>query len=80
MMGWYGGGMGMVGWLLMGTFWVALLVVILWLVVRLLPATDRPDRGSPEEILDRRFARGEIDAETYEAQRATLTAARTVRR
>ena len=31
---------------------------------------------SPEDILDRRFARGEIDLETYQAQRAALATAR----
>jgi putative membrane protein len=81
MMGWYGGGMGFGGWLLMGVFWLVLLGVILYLVVRLLPAgsgagsgRERPE--SPEEILDRRFARGEIDVETYQAQRAALVSAR----
>jgi putative membrane protein len=84
MMGWYGGGMGLMGWLFMGTFWVALLALIVWLVVRLLPSADRAgDRGSvdsPEDILDRRFARGEIDDETYAAQRTALTANRGSRR
>jgi putative membrane protein len=85
MMGWYGGGMGPGAWLLMGLFWVALLAVIVWLVVKLLPAGRRPtDLGghseSPEEILDRRFALGEIDEQTYAEQRATLAAARGPRR
>ena len=31
---------------------------------------------SPEEILDLRFARGEIDADTYQAHRALLEARR----
>jgi putative membrane protein len=79
MMGWSGGGMGLMGWLFMGTFWVALLALIVWLVVRLLPAANRPTGGgveSPEDILDRRFARGEIDEQTYAAQRAALRAHR----
>jgi putative membrane protein len=80
MMGWYGGGMGLGAWLFMGTFWVALLVLIVWLVVRLLPADSRAAAGrsaeSPEDILDRRFARGEIDEHTYAAQRAALAAHR----
>ena len=79
MMSWYGGGMGYGAWMFMGLFWLVLLGVIIWAVVRLLPARrdggDR-DQDSPEDILDRRFARGEIDAETYQAQRAVLTAAR----
>jgi putative membrane protein len=83
MMGWYGPGMGPGAWLLMGLFWVALVALIGWLVTRLLSARDpsaggRPD--SPEEILDRRFARGEIDEQTYRAQRAALAEARAPRR
>ena len=80
MMGWYGGGMGWAGWLGMGLFWLVLLAVIVLLVVRLLPGSGpgagapRPD--SPEEILDRRFAQGEIDLETYQKQRAALAQAR----
>jgi len=81
MMGWYGGGMGYGAWMFMGLFWLVLLGVIIWAVVRLLPARDGGSGGtrgleSPEEILDRRFARGELDPETYQAQRAALTAAR----
>jgi putative membrane protein len=78
MMGWYGGGMGLGAWLFMGTFWVALLALIVWLVVRLLPSGNRSAPGesveSPEDILDRRFARGEIDEQTYAAQRSALAA------
>jgi len=80
MMGWYGSGMGFGAWLVMGVFWLALLGVIIWAVVRLLPDQREGGGGahaeSPEEILDRRFARGEIDLETYQAQRAALTSAR----
>jgi len=75
MMGW-SGGMSLWAWLFMGTFWVALLGLILWLVVRLLPSTGRGGGGagveSAEDILDRRFARGEIDEQTYARQRAAL--------
>ena len=79
MMGWYSGGMGYGAWMLMGLFWLVLLGVIIWAVVRLLPARRDGagrDADGPEDILDRRFARGEIDAEAYQAQRAALTAAR----
>ena len=80
MMGWYGGGMGPLGWLVMGLFWLILLGLIVWLVTRLLPAgsggTTRPPGESPLEILDRRLASGEIDLDTWQAQRAALIAAR----
>jgi putative membrane protein len=79
MMGGYGSGMGAGGWVLMGLFWILLLALIFWAVVRLLPRSDRADRpaeGTPEEILDRRFASGELDVETYQVQRNALAAAR----
>ena len=80
MMGWYGGGMGLLGWLAMGLFWLILLGLIVWLVIRLLPAgnggTTRPTGASPLEILDRRLASGEINLDTWQAQRAALLAAR----
>lgn len=79
MMGPYGA-MGYGLWVFMGVFWVAVLALILFLVVRLLPSNSglagSPQRDSAEEILDRRFARGEIDVETYQAQRAALASAR----
>jgi len=79
MMGWYGGGMSYGAWMVMGLFWLVLLGLIIWAVVRLLPdrRQDAPrDVDSPEEILDRRFARGEIDLEAYQAQRTALAAMR----
>jgi putative membrane protein len=76
----YGWGMGWGAWMFMGLFWLVLLGVILFLVVRLLPGAGsgggRPPAESPEDILDKRFARGEIDLETYQAQRAALAQAR----
>lgn len=82
MMG-YGWGMGIGGWIFMALFWVALLGLIVWGVGALLPRGrseqgGRPER--PEEILDRRFALGEIDIEQYRRARENLAAARTGRR
>ena len=42
MMGWYGSGMGGWGpfmWMFMGLFWIALIGLIIWLVVKLLPGS-----------------------------------------
>ncbi len=79
MMGWYGGGMGPLGWLAMGVFWLVLLGLIGWLVVRLLPGSGggatRLTAESALEIIDRRLARGEIDLETWQVQRAALVTA-----
>jgi putative membrane protein len=80
MMDWYGrGGMSSVGWLGMGAFWLILLGVIIWLVVRLLPGNGsgatRNTGESALEILDRRLASGEIDTQAWQAQRAALVGA-----
>lgn len=45
MMGWYGSGMGGAGpfmWMFMGLFWIALIGLIIWLVVKLLPGSGAP--------------------------------------
>jgi putative membrane protein len=79
MMGWYGNGTSSIGWLGMGAFWLIVLGLIIWLVVRLLPgsfgATTRTTDESALEILDRRLASGELDIETWQAQRAALVGA-----
>jgi len=75
MMGSYGNGMGSLGWLGMGVFWLLLLGLIVWLVMRLLPGTGRefrPTGDSAMEILDRRMASGQIDVPDWQAQRAAL--------
>ena len=78
-MSWYGGGMGAFMWLGMGLFWLILLGLIVWLVIRLLPGSSEPPTRTPGEsaveILDRRMANGEIEIETWQAQRAALLAA-----
>ena len=69
------------GWIFMTLFWLLLLAVIVFAVMRLLPG--RRDGGSadprhddehrPETILARRLARGEIDEGTYERLRDKIT-------
>ncbi len=78
-------GMGVAGWFLMTVFWVALIAAIVWAVANLFPgrgsseptSAERPER--PDEILDRRLARGEIDSSTYDELRSKLRAARAER-
>lgn len=74
--GWDGG-----GWLMMGIgtlFWVLILVGVVWLVVRAVNAGDRRQAdggGGRDEALDllrRRFASGEIDAEEFEQRLGLL--------
>jgi putative membrane protein len=78
--GW--GGMGVGGMIGMVVFWLLLIAVIVWAVSRLLPGRQarqshsESGQDTPEETLDRRFARGEIDLETYQLQRAALASAR----
>ena len=84
MMGWYDGdhmdGFGPVMWMFMLVFWVALIALIVFLVVKLLPGERRERVGSPrglqetpDQILDRMFAMGEIDEETYRSRRSALS-------
>jgi putative membrane protein len=75
-----GGGFTM--WPLLVLFWVALIALIVFLVAKLLPRSGRPGHRpppspgappeSPEQILDRMFAVGEIDEATYRARRTAL--------
>jgi hypothetical protein len=48
MMGWYGGGMGPLGWVATGVSWVLLLGLIVWLIARLLPSSIKTT--GPEEL------------------------------
>ena len=59
------------GWWHMGfmwLFWLVLIVIVVWLIVR--STSGRLSTGeaqeSPEEILKRRYARGEIDKDEYD--------------
>lgn len=82
MMG-YGWGMGPAGWIFMGLFWIALIGLVVWAVIALLPRSRPSGQGrseTPEEILDRRFALGEIDAEQYGRMREQLAGNRSGRR
>jgi putative membrane protein len=72
------GGWGGWGWMmLMPLLWIVLIGLIVWAAIRLSQRTSdrtggQPQRDTPQEILDRRFASGEIDAETYRRARDTL--------
>jgi len=63
--GWHNGGWGMMGIGLL--FWLVLLNLAVWVIVRTTRSGQPEPRGeAAEEILRRRFAAGEIDAEEYE--------------
>ncbi len=79
MYGW-DNGMGAGGWVLMILAWVALIGLVVWAISRLFPARSAGDSReqtteTPEEILDRRLARGEIDTDEYARLRDALISA-----
>jgi putative membrane protein len=63
--GWWG------MWLVMGAFWILILLLIIAAFYWLFKANQgpgtraRPPGESPEEIVKKRYARGEIDEEEY---------------
>ncbi len=77
---------GMGWWMIIpAIFWIALLAAIIWGVARLTRGggasggqqiTQAPPGPTANEILDQRFARGEIDAQTYDAMRERLAGGR----
>jgi len=82
MMG-YGWGMGSGGWIIMALFLIVLIGLAVWAAGALLPrsrAGVQPRLESAQEILDRRFALGEIDAEQYRLARDELAASAAARR
>ena len=79
MMGWGLGGLGMgIGWLSMLVFWgliaVAAVLGVRWFLAEGRSAPRTEGGGSAMEILRRRYARGEIDREEFEAKKRDLTA------
>lgn len=80
---------GMLLMLLSMALWIALLVVVVWAIIRWLDrrtspsgptnASLAPTSSGPSalEILGQRYARGEIDAATFEQMRERLVASRT---
>lgn len=74
-MGWgWGDGWGHMfgGGLLMLLFWVAVIAVIVWLVVAMVRRGSASGGRSALDILEERYARGEIDRADYEARRQDL--------
>lgn len=74
MMGWYDNGWGSgLGMLLMLLVWGGLVGLGVWAVARLTRSESRPTAvESPRQILDRRLASGDIDAEQYAEARHLL--------
>ena len=78
----FGDGGIWVGMILSWIFWILVVALVVVLLIRLLRPHDSVWRGpmsgpdSPEEILHRRFASGEIDVDEYERRMAALRAHR----
>ena len=66
--GWHMGGFGMI-------IWIVVLIVVIWLIIRLVTRNDAtagrgtqhtlPENESPLDVLQKRYARGEITREQY---------------
>ena len=79
MMGWYHDGVGWGGWILMTLAMVVFWALVVFAVLALFrgsrdPAEPSPDHRDPNQILDERFARGEIDEDEYHARSNVLRA------
>jgi putative membrane protein len=81
---WMHGGWGW-GWMslmmvMMMLFWGGVIFGVVWLIRGAAWGRSAPERPvsteSPTEILDRRFAEGEIDEEDYRARREVLAGRR----
>ena len=76
MMGGYGMGFGLFGFLVMILFWGVIIALGVWLVSNLFPKASNTagSQGgeSALEILKRRYARGELTREEFEAMRLDL--------
>ena len=63
---------------LMGIFWLVIIGLVIWAISILLRKPYRQDssviqKESPMDILQRRYARGEIDKEEYETKKNDLS-------
>ena len=75
MMGWYDSSWAWVGMVFMVLFWGVVIGAIVWGISRLTGRpqdTATPYAESPRQILDRRFASGELTEEQYAAARRAL--------
>ena len=74
MMTGFGMGFGGFGFLFMAIFWIGIVAAAIWLLGNLFPKNNVTDtaNGTPEtavSILQKRYARGEINKEQFEQMR-----------
>jgi len=71
-------GFGMIGGLFMIVFWGGLIALVVWLVIKLFPGVRGQSNFSSgnemkaRDILDQRYAQGEINREQYEIMKQDL--------
>ncbi|WP_324736444.1 SHOCT domain-containing protein [Thermococcus sp. SY098] len=63
---------GIFGALLMLLFWIAIIVGVVWFIKWIIEQSSSGSRKSALEILDEKYARGEIDDEEYERRKRKL--------
>jgi putative membrane protein len=69
---WSAGGFGFLWMALwMALFWVGVILLVVW-AVRQSSSREAEPRNSALDILEERFARGEVDTEEFEARRRDL--------
>jgi putative membrane protein len=56
----------------MVVFWVGVIALVVWAVRQSAATTTVPTPSRALDILEERFARGEIDLEEFESRRAAL--------
>lgn len=66
------GGSGLLGWIMMLIFWAAIIGGIMLFLFLVLKSAGPTGGKNAEEILDKRYARGEIDDEEYERKKKSL--------
>lgn len=69
-------GLGLI-WMLL--FWGAFVLAAVWLIMRLFPTSPQPSpgsasdaRGTARDILDQRYAQGELSRSQYNEMRQTI--------
>jgi putative membrane protein len=74
MMNWGGFGQGWMffGWIFMVLFWVAFVLLIIWLYKQVTGTRDVVSVESAIEILKKRYAKGEIDKKEFEEKKKDL--------
>lgn len=74
MMWWSDGGTGWFAWVAMSFAMIAFWALVVWAVVALFRGTTNQTESRPDavELLKKRFASGEIDAEEFEERRQVL--------